>query len=164
MITYLSIAIAVAILIFAFWAKRHGGWRRVHQRLLGILTLSYGLFLASLTGSYTSLVLPGIGGITLGVGVGAAVGFGTWLVIGTVGVVTGGIGIAIGAASMVAIGAVFGGIGGTAGGFGTTTVYYPLVHWVFWAPVVLIGAYFLWGYKIKKLRGSQPPVTAPEPE
>ena len=74
MITYISVAIAAAILIFAYWAKRHGGWRRAHQRLLGWLTLIYGIFLASLTGSYTSLVLPGIGGIALGTGAGAAVG------------------------------------------------------------------------------------------
>jgi hypothetical protein len=144
------VAIATTILIFAYWAKRHGGWRRVHQRLLGWLTLIYGIFLASLTGSYTSLVLPGIGGIALGTGTGAAVGFGAWLVLGTVGVATGGVGLAIGAASMAAIGALFGGIGGTAGGFGIQTVSYPLVHWIFWVPVLIIGIYFLWGYKLKR--------------
>ena len=164
MIIYISVAIAVAILVFAFWAKQHGGWRRAHQRLLGILTLSYGLFLASLTGSYTSLVLPGIGGISLGVGVGAAVGFGTWLVLGTVGVVTGGIGLAVGAVGMAAIGAIFGGIGGTAGGFGITTVSYPLVHWIFWVPVVLIGIYFIWGHKLKRLRASKNLSISHEPE
>lgn len=131
MIIYISVGIAAAILIFAFWAKRHGGLRRAHQKLLGWLTLVYGIFLASLTGSYTSLMLPGIGGITMGAGTGAAVGFGAWLVLGTVGVATGGVGLAVGAVTMALIGALLGGIGGTAGGFGIQTVSYPLVHWMF---------------------------------
>ena len=152
MIIYISAAIAAAILIFAYWAKRHGGWRRAHQRLLGWLTLIYGIFLASLTGSYTALVLPGVGGIAVGAGTGAAVGFGTWLVLGTVGVATGGVGLAIGAVSMAAIGAFFGGIGGTASGFGIQSVSYPLVHWIFWLPVIIIGCYFLWGHRLKRFK------------
>lgn len=155
MVIYISVAFAAAILIFAYWAKRHGGWRQTHQRLLGWLTLIYGLFLASLTGSYTSLVLPGVGGIALGAGTGAAVGFGTWLVLGTVGIAAGGVGLAVGAASMAAIGALFGGIGGTASGFGIQTVSYPLVHWIFWIPVVIIGIYFIWGHKLKRFQSTE---------
>ena len=153
MIYYIVAAVGIAILGFAIWARFRGGWKRMHQKILGILTFGYGIFLALLTGSYTALVLPGLGGITLGAGAGAAVGLGTWLALGTIGVATGGVGLAIGAASMAAIGALFGGIGGTAGGFGTQAVTYPLVHWIFWLPLLIIGAYFLWGHKLKKLRG-----------
>lgn len=160
MTTYISIFIASGILVFAYWAKRHGGWRRTHQRVLGWLTLLYGIFLASLTGSYTAFVLPGVGGIALGVGAGAAVGLGTWLVLGTVGVATGGVGLAIGAFGMAAIGAIFGGLGGAAGGFGFQTVSYPLVHWVFWLPLILVGLYFIWGHKLKK--GTAPAQHPPE--
>ncbi len=157
MIIYISVAIAVAILIFAFWTRCHGGWKRAHQRLLGWLTLIYGIFLASLSGSYTSFVLPGIGGITLGAGTGAVVGFGTWLVLGTVGVATGGVGLAIGAIAMTSIGALFGGIGGTASGFGLQNVSYPLVHWVIWLPVIIIGIYFIWGHTLRRRRGPKEP-------
>ena len=153
MIIYISIAIAIGIVLLFYWAKRFGGWQRTHQKLLGFMTLMYGVFLASLTGSYTALVLPGIGGIALGLGSGAAVGLGVWVAIGTVGVATGGIGLAIGAASMIAIGALFGGIGGAAGGFGIQTLSYPLVHWGFWVPVMIIGVYFLCGHKLKKQQG-----------
>ena len=155
MIYYIVSAIGIAILGFAVWAKYRAGWKRVHQKILGILTLVYGLFLSLLTGSYTSLVLPGLGGVTLGAGAGAAVGLGTWLVLGTIGVATGGVGLAIGAASMAGIGALVGGIGGTASGFGIRAVSYPLVHWIFWVPLLVIGAYFLWGHKLKKLRGRE---------
>lgn len=98
------------------------------------------------------MVLPGVGGIAVGAGTGAAVGFGTWLVLGTVGVATGGVGLAIGAVSMAAIGAFFGGIGGTASGFGIQSVSYPLVHWIFWLPVIIIGCYFLWGHRLKRFK------------
>jgi hypothetical protein len=155
MIYYIVAAIGMAILGFAVWAKCRAGWKRIHQQVLGILTLVYGIFLALLPGSYTSLVLPGLGGITLGAGAGAAVGLGTWLVLGTIGVATGGVGLAIGAASMTAIGALFGGIGSTAGGFEIHVVSYPLVHWIFWVPLLVIGAYFIWGHKLKKLRGRE---------
>jgi len=154
MTIYISIFMAAAILLFALWAKIHGGWRRAHQRVLGWLILLYGIFLSSLTGSYTAFVLPGIGGIALGAGTGAAVGLGTWLVLGTVGVATGGIGLAIGALGMAAIGAIFGGIGGAAGGFGFQTVSYPLVHWAFWLPLIVIGLYFIWGIRIKRGKGT----------
>ena len=53
-------------------------------------------------------------GTAVGAGAGAAVGIGTWLVWGTIGVATGGTGVAIGLLGQVAIGAVIGAVAGTA--------------------------------------------------
>lgn len=95
-------------------------------------------------------MLPGIGSIVLGGGAGAAVGFATWLFLGTVGVATGGVGVAIGAGAMALIGAGIGCIGGAVGGFGIQTVTYPLVSPVFWVPIIVLGFYFMRGKRIKK--------------
>jgi len=140
---------------YAWWAIVRAGWKRAHQRALGMLTIVYAIILASLTGSHTVLVLPGIGGITLATGTGAAVGLGAWFVLGTIGVATGGVGIPIGAAAMTAIGALFGAIGGAAGGFGFRQVSYSLVHPIFWTPLLVLGAYFLWGHRLKVHRERQ---------
>lgn len=125
--------------------------KKVKRRhVIGCLLLGIGLFLASLTGSQTSLALPGVGKITLGAGAGATVGFLSWLAVGTLGVATGGVGIALGAVGLTAIGALIGGIGGTASGFGILTETYPLVPWTVWVPIVILGIYFLWGRRDKE--------------
>ena len=81
----------------------------IHRRIVGWPVVFYGVYLATLTGSYTSLVLPGAGSIAIGAGTGATVGFMTWLAVVTVGVVTGGTGVEIGAGAMALL---FGGAGG----------------------------------------------------
>jgi hypothetical protein len=155
LIYYILATIAIAIICFAVWAKFRAGWRRIHQQIPGSLILVYGILLAFLTGSYTELVLPGVGGVALGTGAGAAVGLGAWFALGTIGVATGGVGLAIGAAGMAAIGALFGGIGGASGGLGIREVSYWLIHPVIWIPLLVLGAYFIWGHRLKKSRGQK---------
>ena len=150
MIAAISVFLGLVLLAIAYWAVKHGGWQRRHQRAVGWATLLYGIYLATLTGSYTAFVLPGFGGIALGAGAGAAVGFGTWLALGTIGLATGGVGIALGALSLVGIGALVGGLGGAAGGIGFQTVSYPLVHWAFWVPLLFIGIYLIVGLRFKR--------------
>ncbi|SEA16383.1 hypothetical protein SAMN05660420_01439 [Desulfuromusa kysingii] len=145
------IGAAVAIVIFAIWAKFLGGWSRLHQKIIGLMTMCYGLYLATLTGTVTSLVLPGIGSIAIGTGAGAAVGFFTSVVIGTVGVATGGVGIALGALGMSIIGGVFGLIGSSAGGVGFERTSYHLVNPIFWIPLIVLGIYFLVGRRKRKI-------------
>ena len=133
------------ILCFAFSAKLRARCTRLHQLAVAVPTLLLGLLLASLTGTYTALMLPGVGGIALGSGAGALAGMITWSVLGTIGVVTGGVGVAIGLAGMAATGAVLGGIGAAAGGFGIQQVAYYLVHPAFWVPLFFVGFYYLLG-------------------
>lgn len=151
MLYYTLAIIALAIILFAFWARFRAGWQRIHQQILGSLVLVYGIFLAFLTGSYTELVLPGVGGVALGAGAGAAVGLGAWLALGTIGVATGGVGLGIGAIGMTAIGATFGGIGGASGGLGLREVSYWLIHPIIWIPLIILGAYFIWGHQLGKI-------------
>ncbi len=150
------VVLAASYLIFGYWKKRD---IPLIRRTIGLLIMFYGAYLATLTGTTLSFVVPGIGSIALGAVTGAAVGFGTWLIIGTVGVVTGGVGVAVGAAAMAIIGAVLGGTGGAAGGFGFQRISYPLVAWYFWVPIILIGALFILGMRRKKklLRALPPP-------
>ena len=153
----MSIIAGLIIVSLSVVAFKRGWWTVIHRRIVAWTVIFYGLYLATLTGSYTSLALPGIGSIAIGAGTGAAVGFMTWLAIGTVGVATGGVGIAIGAGAMSAIGAIFGGAGGAAGGFGVTTVTYPLVSPFFWGPVIILGVYILRGKRIKMQQMLPPP-------
>lgn len=150
------VILAASYLIIGYWKKRD---IPLIRRAVGLLIMFYGAYLATLTGTTLSFVVPGIGSIALGAVTGAAVGFGTWLIIGTVGVVTGGVGVAVGAAAMAIIGAVLGGTGGAAGGFGFHRISYPLVAWYFWVPIILIGALFILGVRKKKklLRALPPP-------
>lgn len=148
---YFIFGAAISIITFASWAYFRGEWKEIHQRIIGAAVVVYGLYLAALTGSYTSLVLPGIGSIALGATSGAAAGFATWVVLGTVGVATGGMGIAVGALAMTTIGATFGTVGGAASGFGLQRISYPLVSPFFWVPLVILGCYFLWGKKKRKM-------------
>lgn len=154
---YVSIIAGLIVLSLGILAFKRGWWTVIHRRIVGWTVVLYGAYLATLTGSYTSLALPGIGSIAIGAGTGAAVGFLTWLAIGTVGVATGGVGVAIGAGAMALIGALFGGAGGAAGGLGIQTVTYPLVSPIFWVPVVILGIYFLRGKKIKMQKMLPPP-------
>jgi len=146
------------IAVFSSWViVSQGGLEGSKRRIVGGLVIFYGVYLSLLTGSSTALVVPGIGSIAIGAGTGAAVGFFTWLAIGTVGLATGGVGVAIGAGAMSMIGAIFGGAGGAAGGFGLKAVTYPLISPVFWIPLIVLGIYFLRGKKIKKLNGLPAP-------
>jgi hypothetical protein len=94
-------------------------------------------------------------GVALGSGAGAAVGLGAWFALGTIGVATGGVGLAIGAVGMASIGALFGGIGGASGGLGIREVSYWFIHPVIWIPLLVLGAYFIWGHRLKKSRGQK---------
>lgn len=158
---YISTIVVVIVISLGILAYKRGWWSVIHRRIVGWTVVLYGIYLASLTGSYTSLVLPGVGSIAIGSGAGAAVGFLTWLVIGTVGVATGGVGVAIGAGAMTIIGTLFGAAGGAAGGFGIQTVTYPLISPLFWVPVTILGIYFLRGKRIKMQQMLPPPSTTP---
>ena len=132
----------IGLLILAYGFKRwsNGTWS---AKIVGWLVMLYGFYFSLFTGSYSSLVLPGIGSIGLGAGVGGAVGFGASVIIGTIGVATGGVGIAIGALGMTLIGATLGAIGGASGGFGINTTTYFLVTPWFWVPLILIGLFLV---------------------
>jgi hypothetical protein len=120
-------------------------WRDIHQRIVGIAILIYGLYLATLTGTITQFVLPGVGAIGGGAVAGAGVGLVTYIVLGTVGAVTGGVGVALGLLAMTLIGGSVGALGAAAGGVGFRTVSYPLVSAWFWVPVIIIGIYVFLG-------------------
>ena len=144
------IVFGILILGFWLWSYIWGGFRIFHQRIVGLSLLCYGWYLSTLTGSYTALVLPGIGAIGGGALAGGGVGFFTWVIIGTVGVATGGTGIALGALAMSCIGAALGATGAATGGFGIKTINYPLVSPIFWVPLLVLGVYFLIGSLKKK--------------
>jgi hypothetical protein len=140
-------AIIIAGLILVIWLVpwKLGGLKSLHRRGVGLLILLYGAYLATLTGTTTQFVLPGIGAIGGGAAAGAGIGLLTYAVFGTVGVVTGGTGWAIGAGLMALFGAGLGAAGGAAGTAGFRTVSYPLVSPVFWGPLLALGVYFLLG-------------------
>lgn len=144
--TYMTaIAIGCAILLVGIVVRRWTDWRIVHQRLVGSAIVCYGVYLATLTGTVSTFVLPGLSAMGSGAAAGAGVGLLTYALIGTVGVVTGGVGIAVGGLAMALIGGGLGLTGALAGGAGFRTVTYPLVsHW-FWAPVLAIGVYVFFG-------------------
>jgi hypothetical protein len=149
----ISILIIAAVLIlgFSLWSFFKGGWKILHQKIIGISIFAYGCYLATLTGSATVLVLPGVGAIGGGALVGAGAGWLTWAIIGTVGVATGGAGIALGSLGMALIGLTFGAVGGAVGGFGLKTTSYPLVNPIFWVPLLILGIYFCVGLRRKRL-------------
>lgn len=154
--------LGVLLVAVAIYFKLFTSWRRVHQAVLGTLTLTYGLWLALFTGTVLKVVVPGVGSMVLGSAAGAGVGFLTYLAIGTVGVVTGGVGIAIGAIGMAALGALVGGVGG-AGGAALARV--PLISPVLWAPVILVGAYLVVGAILRRRPfSSQTAVSRPAPK
>jgi hypothetical protein len=136
----ISVLIGVFIVGYGFWRWSNGIWS---AKIIGRLIFLYGLYFSFFTGSYTSLVLPGIGSIGLGAAVGGTVGWAASAIIGTIGVVTGGVGIAIGVIGMTSIGAVLGAIGAGSGGFGIRTTTYFLVTPWFWVPLIFIGLFFM---------------------
>lgn len=144
------IAFGVLIIVFFLWSRFFGGWRVLHQKVVGLLLIAYGAYLATLTGTITQFVIPGVGAIGGGAAAGAGVGFVTWLVVGTVGVVTGGVGIAIGSAAMTLIGGILGAAGAATGGVGFRSVSYPMITPFFWVPLVLLGIYFILGARKRK--------------
>lgn len=144
------IGVGIFLFILAIWAKWGGRWESLYQKIISLLIIFYGLFLANLTGSYTAIVLPVGIEIVVGAGSGAALGYITFLVLGTIGVVTGGIGFAIGAGLMITIGAIFGGAGAAGAGFGVKTITYALVSPWFWVPILVLGIYYWRGAKVKK--------------
>ncbi len=142
---YILLFIIVFACILIFFKPR-----KLIRKLFGCILLLGGMYLALLTGSTSSLILPGLGKIALGAGGGAVVGLGTSLLLGTLGVATGGVGVAVGLWGMTIIGGLLGGVGGTTSGFGFQTVTHPLVHWIYWLPLVLLGIYFLFGGKVNE--------------
>lgn len=148
--TWFPITIGIIIVLLFAWSRFLGGWRIMHQKIIGLFLIAYGAYLATLTGTITQFVIPGVGAIGGGAAVGAGIGFVSWLVIGTVGVATGGVGVAVGATAMTLIGGVLGAAGAASGGAGFQTVSYPLISPFFWAPLVLLGIYFILGSRKKK--------------
>lgn len=147
----IAIGASVAVLIggaaLYFW--RRGGWTQLQQRVVGWTVIGYAAYLATLTGTAWKLVLPGLGSVGAGAVTGAFVGVLAHLILGTLGIATGGIAIAAG---MGTLALVFGGVGMASGwvasffsaGYGFRRVSYPLVHWAFWVPLLMLGAYVLW--------------------
>jgi hypothetical protein len=144
--------IGVALLAVALTLRLvfRGRWRIGHQRLLGATTLAYGAYLALLTGTVTQFVVPGIGAIGAGAVTGSLIGLATFAVLGVIGVATGGTAFAVGAGLMALVGGTVGAAGGAAGGFGFRTVSVPLVSPFFWVPVLILGAYWLIGFRRKR--------------
>ncbi|MDM0077463.1 hypothetical protein QTH90_23860 [Variovorax sp. J2P1-59] len=132
-------------------------WAAFHTRALAVIIFAFGVYLATLTGTMTQFVLPGIGAIGLGVVAGGAIGFGTFLVVGAVGLATGGVGLALGAGAMTLIGAGVGAAGGAAGGFGFRVVEYPLVSPFVWAPILMFAVYLFVTVGRNKLEALPPP-------
>lgn len=149
----IAAALGFALIALAIYLKLFAGWRQAHQTTLGALTMLYGMWLALGTGTVLKLAVPGIGSIVLGTAAGTAVGFLTYLAIGVVGVATGGVGIAIGKLGMMFMGAAIAGLGAAAGGFGLVRV--PLISPAFWAPVIVIGVYMLFGANQRKRLAQQ---------
>ncbi|WP_342133496.1 hypothetical protein [Hydrogenophaga sp. OTU3427] len=126
-------------------APESSALRTMHQRIIGGAIILYGLYLATLTGTVTKLVIPGLGALGGGAAAGAGVGLLTALAIGTVGVVTGGAGFAVGAGYMALIGGGLGLTGSLVGGIGLKTLAVPLVTPWFWAPLLVLGLYVFLG-------------------
>jgi hypothetical protein len=145
-----SALIGLMILGYGFRRWSNGTWS---AKLFGWLIMLYGFYFSVFTGSYSSLLLPGIGSIGLGAAVGGTVGWAASAIIGTIGVVTGGVGIAIGIVGMVTIGAALGAVGAGSGGFGIkTTTYFLITPW-FWVPLILIGIFLI--FRSNKTKTSQ---------
>ena len=136
----ISVLIAAYIVGCGFRSWCNGTWS---AKIMGRLIFLYGLYFSLFMGSYSSLVLPGIGSIGVGAVAGGVIGWGASAIVGTIGVVTGGVGIAIGALGMATIGAVLGAIGAGSGGFGIRDTTYFLVTPWFWVPLIIIGLFFM---------------------
>ncbi|GAD22755.1 hypothetical protein AVS7_02515 [Acidovorax sp. MR-S7] len=128
---------------------------RLHQRVIGLGIVFYGIYLSTLVGTMTRFVLPEATALGGGAAAGAGVGLLTYLVIGTVGVVTGGTGVALGALAMSLIGGGVGAVGAAAGVSGFRALSYPLVSPWFWGPVIGLGIYLIVGRDIQRKLSSR---------
>jgi hypothetical protein len=129
----------VGIAVAGLWVWWSCKWTPTAQRLVGFSIGFYGLYLSTLTASVTKFVIPGIGAIGTGATTGVGIGVATWILLGTLGVVTGGAGYAVGAGLLALIGGSLGAAGAATGGLGFQVFKYPLVHWMFWVPLVAVG-------------------------
>ena len=118
-------------------------WTIAHKRAMGLIIFSFGVYLATLTGTTNQSLMSALGAIGSGAAAGAGAGVVTYLVLGTVGVATGGAGIALGLLAMSLIGASVGTVGASAASMFSRFFSYPLISpWV-WAPVLILGVYIL---------------------
>lgn len=136
-------------------AAEHASLARLHQRVIGLCIVFYGIYLSTLVGTMTRFVLPEATALGGGAAAGAGVGLLTYLVIGTVGVVTGGTGVALGALAMSLIGGGVGAVGAAAGVSGFRALSYPLVSPWFWGPVIGLGIYLIVGRDIQRKLSSR---------
>lgn len=147
---YLGVGLVAITIIYFLIALIHRHPQPKFRRVIGLLFIVYGIYLATITKTSTHFVLP-FSSVAQGAGGGAVAGLLTGLIVGTVGVVTGGVGIAVGALAMTLGGAILGGIGGTAAGFGWKTVTEYLVPWYFWLPIILFGLLLFIGWRKKNI-------------
>ena len=138
-----SVIFSILIVGYCIHKIKNFGWHALSDRFFGVLVLLYGAYFALFIGSSVSLVLPGIGSIAVGATAGAALGWATFAILGTLGVATGGIAIALGAIGMAVIGAVLAAVGATAGGAGFQATRYFLVTPWFWGVLIAIGLYLI---------------------
>jgi hypothetical protein len=137
----LPATLGTAVALVWFLLRIYGSWKILHQQFVAVLLLIYGIYLATLTKTSTEFILPFLGEIGNGAFAGAAIGYGTYLIIGVVGVATGGAGVALGAFAMTLVGAGVGAAGGAAGGFGFKTVSNPMISPLLWVPILLLSIY-----------------------
>lgn len=133
---------------------RHARLRRMHQRIVCMSIVLYGVYLSTLTGTTMRWILPGIGAIGDGTAAGAGIGVLTSLAVGTVKVATGGVGIALGATAMILIGGGVGAVSATTGGLGYRAMVYSLVTPWFWISTIVLGIYLVLGTILKRSVGS----------
>ena len=64
--TWAVIITGIAIILLLGWSRILGGWKIVHQKIIGISLIAYGAYLATLTGTLTQFVVPGMGAVGVG--------------------------------------------------------------------------------------------------
>lgn len=136
----LKIIAVVALIALLAGVAKH---MKKHAKFaLGVATLAMGMVLASMIGTTTELVLPGMTGIVAGGIAGALLGGLVFAVLGGLGVVGGG-GFALGLTlwKLVVGGSLIGVFTGTTslmfGGFGIRTTHFFLVSPFIWGPIIL---------------------------
>jgi len=143
----LSSVTIFALGLWLLWSRRPV---IIFRRITGFFIVAYGLYLSTLTASVIKFVVPGIGAIGTGAATGAGIGALTGVMLGTIGVVTGGAGYAVGATVLALIGGSLGAAGAATGGFGFQVFKYPVVHPMFWLPLVAIGLVLIFRPKHKE--------------
>lgn len=155
----ITIGLVILVAVVACRLVLRDRWVAFHQRLVALSVFAFGMYLATLTGTVTQLVVPGIGAVGIGAAAGGAIGLVTSMVVGVVGVATGGVGLAIDAGAMALIGAGVGAAGGAASGFGFQVISYPLVSPFVWVPLMVLAVYLFVAVK----RGREEPQVSPSP-